>query len=191
MPRNCVWFKPPKSYWPTGRSFGPNIEWGFTTPICHSRDYQIMAFEQFGVIPICISPVLAALLPALAMIAWVTLESRRQRKTEKPPQSEKLLRPAGHSLSVRLVSVNRWPGIEALAIRGQVELSKAVPSDQRTRWHHSRKQRSAPECKDCGSDAREPASAEALPAGTAWRLKPNSWDPNRLLLPASNDSPDA
>jgi hypothetical protein len=62
--------------------------------------------------PMTIFMWLAALLPALAMFAWVTLESRRQRKTEKPPQSEKLLRPAGHSLSLRLDLLQ-----EALLIR--------------------------------------------------------------------------
>jgi hypothetical protein len=45
---------------------------------------------------------LPALLPVLALLAWLELEKQRRKKTEKPPQSERLLRPPGHSLAIRL-----------------------------------------------------------------------------------------
>lgn len=43
-----------------------------------------------------------AFAPALVLIAAVAFDNLRTRKAIKPPQEEKLLRPPGHSLSVRL-----------------------------------------------------------------------------------------
>ncbi len=45
---------------------------------------------------------LATLAPALALFLAITWDRRQRKHTEKPPQSEKLLRPPGYSLSLRL-----------------------------------------------------------------------------------------
>ena len=49
-----------------------------------------------------ISVLLAAFAPLIGLIAAIIWERERRRKTEKPPQAEKLLRPPGYSLSLRL-----------------------------------------------------------------------------------------
>lgn len=50
-----------------------------------------------------ISVLLAAFFaPMVCLIAAIILDRERRKKSGKPPQSEKLLRPPGHSLSVRL-----------------------------------------------------------------------------------------
>jgi hypothetical protein len=45
---------------------------------------------------------LASFAPIVCLIAAILLDRERRKKTEKPPQSEKLLRPPGYSLSIRL-----------------------------------------------------------------------------------------
>jgi hypothetical protein len=45
---------------------------------------------------------LAILAPPVALFLAISFDRRQRRHTEKPPQSEKLLRPPGYSLSVRL-----------------------------------------------------------------------------------------
>jgi hypothetical protein len=45
---------------------------------------------------------LAVLVPPLVFILAVKWHRKERKQTEKPPQSEKLLRPAGHSLALRL-----------------------------------------------------------------------------------------
>lgn len=45
---------------------------------------------------------LAAFTPVICLIAAVILDRERRKKTEKPPQPEKLLRPPGYSLAQRL-----------------------------------------------------------------------------------------
>lgn len=49
-----------------------------------------------------ISVWLAALAPLFALVLAVAVDRRRRKQTETPPQDEKLLRPAGHSLAIRL-----------------------------------------------------------------------------------------
>lgn len=49
-----------------------------------------------------ISVLLATIAPALALFLAITWDRRQRNHTEKPPQSEKLLRPPGYSLSIRL-----------------------------------------------------------------------------------------
>lgn len=49
-----------------------------------------------------ISVLLATLAPALALFLAISWDRRQRKQTEKPPQSEKLLRPPGYSLSIRL-----------------------------------------------------------------------------------------
>jgi len=49
-----------------------------------------------------ISVLLAAFGPLIGLIAAIVLDREHRKKTEKPPQSEKLLRPPGYSLSLRL-----------------------------------------------------------------------------------------
>ncbi len=46
--------------------------------------------------------VLAAFVPLIGLIVAILLERERRKRTEKPPQTEKLLRPPGHSLSLCL-----------------------------------------------------------------------------------------
>ncbi|HTV48764.1 MAG TPA: nuclease-related domain-containing protein [Phycisphaerae bacterium] len=48
---------------------------------------------------------LAALTPLFGLLLAVIWERRHREKTEKPPQTEKLLRPPGYSLSLRLEKV--------------------------------------------------------------------------------------
>ena len=43
-----------------------------------------------------------AFVPMLVLILAMVVERRRQKRVEKPPQTEKLLRPPGYSLSIRL-----------------------------------------------------------------------------------------
>ena len=45
---------------------------------------------------------LGAIVPMVFLIAAIILDRQRRRNIEKPPQSEKLLRPPGHSLSIWL-----------------------------------------------------------------------------------------
>jgi hypothetical protein len=45
---------------------------------------------------------LAALTPPIGLIIAIILERKHREKIEKPPQAEKLLRPPGYSLSLRL-----------------------------------------------------------------------------------------
>lgn len=49
-----------------------------------------------------ISVLLAAFAPVLILFLAIILDRRQRKHTEKPPQSEKLLRPPGWSLSIRL-----------------------------------------------------------------------------------------
>ena len=49
-----------------------------------------------------ISVLLAAFAPMIGLIVAIILDRAWRKKTEKPPQAEKLLRPPGHSLSLRL-----------------------------------------------------------------------------------------
>ena len=49
-----------------------------------------------------ISVWLAAFVPMLVLILAMVIDRRRRKHIEKPPQSEKLLRPPGYSLSIRL-----------------------------------------------------------------------------------------
>jgi hypothetical protein len=49
-----------------------------------------------------ISIFLAALAPMLALALAVAIDRRNRKRIEKSPQEEKLLRPAGHSLALRL-----------------------------------------------------------------------------------------
>jgi hypothetical protein len=49
-----------------------------------------------------ISVYLAALAPLLAIVLALAVDRRSRKRVEKPPQEEKLLRPAGHSLAARL-----------------------------------------------------------------------------------------
>lgn len=49
-----------------------------------------------------ISVFLAALAPVLVLFLAIALDRRQRKHTEKPPQSEKLLRPPGYSLSICL-----------------------------------------------------------------------------------------
>lgn len=53
---------------------------------------------DFRLIPVLI----AAVLPMVCLIAAIYFDRERRKKTEKPPQSEKLLRPPGYSLAARL-----------------------------------------------------------------------------------------
>ena len=45
---------------------------------------------------------LAALAPLVCLVAAIVLDRERRKKSERPPQSEKLLRPPGYSLAQRL-----------------------------------------------------------------------------------------
>jgi hypothetical protein len=45
---------------------------------------------------------LAAFAPGIGLIVAIILDRERRKKSERPPQTEKLLRPPGHSLSLRL-----------------------------------------------------------------------------------------
>jgi hypothetical protein len=48
-------------------------------------------------------PVLLAMLaPSFVLVLAIFWDRRQRKQTEKPPQSEKLLRPPGYSLSARL-----------------------------------------------------------------------------------------
>ena len=49
-----------------------------------------------------LSVMIAALAPLVAVILAFAIERQKRRRTEKPPQTEKLLRPPGHSLMIRL-----------------------------------------------------------------------------------------
>ena len=49
-----------------------------------------------------IAVLLASLTPLLVFILAITWHRRQRRRVSKPPQTEKLLRPAGYSLSLRL-----------------------------------------------------------------------------------------
>lgn len=49
-----------------------------------------------------ISILLAAFTPLLALIFALAIDRRNRKRIEKPPQEEKLLRPPGHSLAIRL-----------------------------------------------------------------------------------------
>ena len=49
-----------------------------------------------------VSVLLATFAPALALFLAIAWERRQRKQIEKPPQSEKLLRPPGYSLSIRL-----------------------------------------------------------------------------------------
>ncbi len=48
---------------------------------------------------------LAFLIPTLVLMCAVMVERKRRRFSEKPPQQEKLLRPAGYSLAIRLEEI--------------------------------------------------------------------------------------
>src|SRR6185437_15102815 len=48
-----------------------------------------------------ISVWLAALAPLLALAFALAIDKRNRKRTEKPPQSEKILRPPGYSLAIR------------------------------------------------------------------------------------------
>lgn len=56
-----------------------------------------MKFD-WSIIPV----VLASLAPLFAFVAAVLWDRRQRKRVEKPPQAEKLLRPPGYSLSIRL-----------------------------------------------------------------------------------------
>lgn len=45
---------------------------------------------------------LAAFVPLFALVIAVWIDRKRRKETEKPPQQEKLLRPPGYSLALRL-----------------------------------------------------------------------------------------
>jgi hypothetical protein len=49
-----------------------------------------------------VSFLVAALFPAVVLISAIVWDRRQRKRTEKPPQSVKLLRPPGYSLSIRL-----------------------------------------------------------------------------------------
>jgi hypothetical protein len=49
-----------------------------------------------------ISELLAAVVPLLVLVLALVIDRRLRKRIEKPPQTEKLLRPAGYSLCVRL-----------------------------------------------------------------------------------------
>ena len=51
------------------------------------------------------SPIVAALAPMVGLILAIILDRKLRGKVEKPPQVEKLLRPPGYSLSLRLDTV--------------------------------------------------------------------------------------
>lgn len=51
---------------------------------------------------VTVSMWLAGFLPLVILGAWLEFDWRRRKQTERPPQSEKLLRPPGWSLSLRL-----------------------------------------------------------------------------------------
>ena len=53
---------------------------------------------EFSVFPV----LLTAFIPLIGLIAAIILDRARRKKSEKPPQTEKLLRPPGHSLALRL-----------------------------------------------------------------------------------------
>ena len=57
--------------------------------------------SEFSIVPI----LLAAFVPMIGLIVAISLDRERRKKTEKSPQSEKLLRPPGHSLSLRLDTI--------------------------------------------------------------------------------------
>lgn len=48
------------------------------------------------------SVLMAAFAPLIALILGLAIDRRNRKRTEKPPQGEKLLRPPGHSLAIRL-----------------------------------------------------------------------------------------
>jgi hypothetical protein len=49
-----------------------------------------------------LSVLLAAFAPLLVLILVMVWDCRQRKRTEKPPQTGKLLRPPGYSLSIRL-----------------------------------------------------------------------------------------
>jgi hypothetical protein len=49
-----------------------------------------------------VSVLLAVFAPLLALILAIIWDHRQRKRTGKPPQTEKLLRPPGYSLSIRL-----------------------------------------------------------------------------------------
>lgn len=49
-----------------------------------------------------LSVLLAAFAPLVALILALVIDRRNRKRKEKPPQSEKLLRPPGYSLAIRL-----------------------------------------------------------------------------------------
>jgi hypothetical protein len=49
-----------------------------------------------------VSVLLAAFAPLIALVAAIVWDRERRKKSEKPPQTEKLLRPPGYSLTLRL-----------------------------------------------------------------------------------------
>jgi len=51
---------------------------------------------------VTISVWLAAFVPLLVLILAMAIDRRRRKRFERPPQTEKLLRPPGYSLSIRL-----------------------------------------------------------------------------------------
>src|ERR1035441_5957137 len=51
---------------------------------------------------VTISVWLAAFVPLLVLILAMAIDRHRRKRFEKPPQTEKLLRPPGYSLSMRL-----------------------------------------------------------------------------------------
>ena len=53
---------------------------------------------KFSMLPV----LLAAFIPLISLVIAVILDRERRKKSERPPQAEKLLRPPGHSLSLRL-----------------------------------------------------------------------------------------
>ena len=51
---------------------------------------------------VMVSVWLAAFVPLLVLVLAMAIDRRRRKRFEKPPQTEKLLRPPGYSLSIRL-----------------------------------------------------------------------------------------
>jgi hypothetical protein len=58
---------------------------------------------DFATIPVWV----AAFAPLLALAMALAIDKRNRKATEKPPQSEKLLRPPGYSLAIRVDETNR------------------------------------------------------------------------------------
>jgi hypothetical protein len=55
---------------------------------------------KFNLVMVSVS--LAAFVPMIVLLLAITIDRRSRKRSEKPPQTEKLLRPPGYSLSIRL-----------------------------------------------------------------------------------------